>query len=153
MEELYIQVVIVIGLTIYLVWKIYHLKYLTDNKKISLKREYVATIYAALVIIILIVIIKFLGGFAGIYIVIPLSVVGMYLLRKNEGTIQGFCLCLKGIYYLILSIYSIVQYYSKSEKLAELAIGFTISLAIFESVTALSDGIEKIENKRLKCNK
>lgn len=71
----------------------------------------------------------------------------MYLLRKKEEAIQGFCLLLKGGYYLILSVYSTIQYYSKSEKLVELAVGFTISLAIFESATALSDGIIKIKTK------
>lgn len=147
MKEIYKEVVVIAALLICLAWKKYHVKYLRENETVSVKREYVAMVYAAVIIIVVIGIIKLLGWFAGIYIAIPLSVAVMYLLRKKEEAIQGFCLLLKGGYYLILSVYSTIQYYSKSEKLAELAVGFTISLAIFESATALSDGIIKIKTK------
>lgn len=41
----------------------------------------------------------------------------------------------------MMAIYSIYQYYSKSENLSELAIGFTIALAIFESIISIRDGV------------
>ena len=122
MKEIYKEVVVIAALLICLAWKKYHVKYLRENETVSVKREYVAMVYAAVIIIVVIGIIKLLGWFAGIYIAIPLSVAVMYLLRKKEEAIQGFCLLLKGGYYLILSVYSTIQYYSKSEKLAELAV-------------------------------
>ena len=148
MKNVYKEIVIIFTLLIYYGWKKYHTKYLLKHQAVSVKAEIISMIYAAVTVIVLIGVIEKCGWFSGIYIAIPISVVGMYLLRKKDEVIQTFCLVLKGIYYLVLSVYSIIQYYSKSEKLAELAIGFTISLAIFESTTALSDGLEKMNEVR-----
>lgn len=145
MKDAYQEIIIIITLLIYYGWKKYHIKSLLGHYETSTKKEIISMIYAAVVDVVLIIIVEKWGWFSGIYIGIPVSVVVMYLLRKRDEAIEAFYLILKGIYYLILFIYSIIQYYSKSEKLAELAIGFTISLAIFESATALSDGIEKIK--------
>ena len=43
---------------------------------------------------------------------------------------------------------SAVQYFLKSEDAAVLALGFTMSLAIFEAITAISDGYIKMRDAR-----
>mgnify|MGYP004571042259 CR=1 FL=1 len=147
MGQLISDLVILFVLIILLVWKKYHFKIMWKNEIKSIKKEFISMLYAALVAIILIIIIENCGWFAGIYIGLPLSVVIMSWIRRDDEMIQKFCVLLKGIYYIAVALYSIVQYYSKSEKLAEVAVGFTIALAIFESTAALHDWILKIKSK------
>lgn len=58
MKEIYKEVVGIVALLIYLTWKKYHAKYLRENETVSVKREYVAMVYAAVIIIVVIGIIK-----------------------------------------------------------------------------------------------
>ena len=152
-KNVYQEIIIVITILIYCRWKKYHTKYLAKHSDVSIKTEIISMIYAAVTAIMLIFVIVKWGWFSGIYIALPIAVVGMYLLRKKDVTIEAFYLILKGVYYLTLFIYSIIQYYSESDKLAESAIGFTISLAIFESATALSDGVNKINEEKKRKEK
>ena len=48
---------------------------------------------------------------------------------------------IKGFYYLGLSIISLIQFLCESQNVAELALGFTLALAIFESIAAICEGI------------
>lgn len=51
----------------------------------------------------------------------------------------------KGFYYLGLSIISLIQFLCENQNVAELALGFTLALAIFESIAAISEGIMKLQ--------
>ena len=62
----------------------------------------------------------------------------------NELTIGLFTIS-KGGFYICLAIISSVEFFYSSEpELGKLALGFTLSLAVFESMTALIDGIKRL---------
>lgn len=46
-----------------------------------------------------------------------------------------------------LSIISLIQFLCENQNVAELALGFTLALAIFESIAAISEGIMKLQKK------
>lgn len=135
----------------YLAWKKHHLKTMVDeirnNTNGKIGNDISSAIYAAGIIIVVIGGLDYWGVFAQIYIAIPLAISGLYILRYRDKKIINAYLCLKGLYYLSLAIYSIWQYYSESQRLSELAIGFTIALAIFESVTALRESVGSLIKK------
>ena len=133
---------------IYLIWEKYHIWYVENNKYIDPMKEWFDMLFAAVAVVILVAGIELWGWFAEIYIAIPIIISMLYLLRRKDESFWGFYIILKGTYYFILAVYSVIQYYAKSLNLDELAIGFTISLSIFESITAFSDGYQKIKQKR-----
>lgn len=51
------------------------------------------------------------------------------------------------IIYQCLSIISLIQFLCENQNVAELALGFTLALAIFESIAAISEGIMKLQKK------
>lgn len=132
-------------LVLYYLWKRYHTKYMQKKENCNPFLELASMAYAAMAIFMLCVSIKIWGNFTTIYIVVPISVGLLYIFRQYDEKYFGFYCILKGIYYFVMAIYSIWKYYSKSENLPELAIGFTIALAIFESIIAIRDGLDKIK--------
>lgn len=142
------SIIIVFCLLLYLAWKKYHTKDMIEeirNNDIGKNGSNIGpAIYAAIAIVVLIGGIEIWGSFAEIYIAIPIAISGLYILRYRDRVILNCYMLLKGIYYLCSAIYSIWQYYSESSKLSELAIGFTIALAIFECVIALKEAIENL---------
>lgn len=62
----------------------------------------------------------------------------------TESTLGCFSIA-KGVFYIILSFISTVEYiFVEDANLAKLALGFTLSLAVFESIAAIIDGVKKI---------
>ena len=62
----------------------------------------------------------------------------------TEFTLGWFSIA-KGAFYIILSFISTVEYiFVEDVNLAKLALGFTLSLAVFESIAAIIDGVKKI---------
>ena len=66
----------------------------------------------------------------------------------NSDYLKGVMTFTKGIYYVGLTIISIIQVFLTTANVAELALGFTLSLAIFESVTALDDGYKNMKKSK-----
>lgn len=148
MEELIKDVIIIVLLIFYWLWKRYHFNFLqkTNYKETNITFEVLSIFYVAISIIVLVSGVKFWGVFIEIYIAIPIVIALLYVLRHKEEKIEGFYLILKGIYYAGLAIYSTYQYLIKTMELEELALGFALALAIYESIAALIGGIEKIFN-------
>lgn len=144
-NEMIRKIIMIVCLLLYYLWKRYHYKYIKQHQKYNLFLEWASMAYIAITGIVVCIVIEVLGNFPTIYIVLPICVGLLYLLRQYDESYIGFYYLLKGIYYFLLAIYSIWQYYSQTENLTELAIGFTIALAIFESITAIWDGIIKIK--------
>lgn len=102
------------------------------------------------IVVILGMLIKVLDPFIAFYVLTPVLIVLNLILFDSTDWMWGFLTFIKGFYYLGLIIISIVQFLLGSEEVAVLALGFTLSLAIFESITALSDGYKKmLEAKRI----
>lgn len=144
-------IITLVILILYIFWKKYHSKEIRKGIKmnsIKIFSELWHALYAAGACIILLILLKALGEFAVVYIALPICVGLLYIFRSYDEKYFGFYCLLKGIYYLLLAIYSIWQYYSNSQTLVVLSIGFTISLAIFESIVALRDGIIKMRAKK-----
>ena len=51
---------------------------------------------------------------------------------------------IKGVYYIGLASISMIQFAFDMENIGESAIGFTMALAIFESISEIDDGIKKM---------
>lgn len=88
---------------------------------------------------------KFLDPFIAFYILTPVLISLNLILFDWTNWMWGFMTFAKGIYYLGLIIISTIQLLLGSDEVAVLALGFTLSLAIFESITALSDGYKKMK--------
>lgn len=84
-----------------------------------------------------------LSVFIGFYIFVP-TLIGLHIIFYNDEYIKGLMTMIKGLYYIGVIIVSIIQVFFVAEKISELAIGFTLSLAIFESLTALSEGYKNV---------
>ena len=62
----------------------------------------------------------------------------------TEVTLGIFTIA-KGIFYIGLALISTAEYiYVEDADLAKLALGFTLSLAVFEAITSIIDGIKRI---------
>lgn len=93
------------------------------------------------------IIIKALSVFLTLYIFIPL-LIALHIIFFNSNYLKGVMTFTKGIYYVGLTIISIIQIFLTTANVAELALGFTLSLAIFESVTALDDGYKNMKKPK-----
>ena len=93
------------------------------------------------------IIIKELSIFLALYILIPL-LIALHMIFFNSDYLKGVMTFTKGIYYVGLTIISIIQVFLTTANVAELALGFTLSLAIFESVTALDDGYKNMKKSK-----
>ena len=59
---------------------------------------------------------------------------------------MGLFTIVKGCFYLLLTVISTAEYVLvENADLAKLALGFTLSLAVFEAITALIEGIKRIK--------
>lgn len=81
--------------------------------------------------------------FVAFYIFVPV-LIALNLIFFNSEWMNGIMTFIKGIYYVGLIIISIIQFLLKNEDVGELALGFTIALAIFDCVNALSEGYSKM---------
>lgn len=92
-------------------------------------------------------------GFIAFYVFTPIFIISNSIFFRNIDYMMGIITFIKGFYYLGLTIISIVQFLLKIQDTAEIALGFTLALAIFEGATALTDGyfkIKKYENSKIK---
>ena len=144
-------IVSLLVLLMYLVFKKYRYKVMMKELKKNTTGKsgngIAISVYAGLAVIVLVGGMNCWNSFLEVYIAIPIAISGLYILCYRDKNIVNFYFFLKGLYYLSLAIYSIWQYYSESQRLSELAIGFTIALAIFESVTALIESASNLLKK------
>lgn len=125
----------------------YAVKY-ENNAKMLIIRWIITEIFKWGSIVMLIgIIIKELSIFLALYILIPL-LIALHMIFFNSDYLKGVMTFTKGIYYVGLTIISIIQVFLTTANVAELALGFTLSLAIFESVTALDDGYKNMKKSK-----
>lgn len=128
-------------------------KYVDNVSQLVLRLLITWSLKSVSVIMILGIVMEVLDVFIAFYILIPVLIALNLILFDRTDQMWGFMTFVKGFYYLGLIIISTVQFLLGSEEVAVLALGFTLSLAIFESITALSDGYRKMkEAKRDYCN-
>lgn len=89
--------------------------------------------------------------FIALYIFTPLFI-AIHIMLFNTNYLKGVMTFTKGIYYVGLTIISAIQILFDSADITKLALGFTLSLAIFESVTALYDGWKNIQESKVNSN-
>lgn len=125
----------------------------SDNTILLLWRLILTWMLKGLSFVILIgIIANGLDSFVVFYILTPI-LIALNLVFFHSDWIKGIFIFIKGLYYLGLAIISVVQYLLENQDVAELALGFTLALAIFESVTALSEGYSKISDIKRKSRK
>lgn len=100
------------------------------------------------IVMILGMVTKFLDIFIVFYILTPMLIALNLILFDSTDWMWGFMTFVKGFYYLGLIIISTVQFLLGSEEVTVLALGFTLSLAIFEATTALADGCSKMQRAK-----
>ena len=93
------------------------------------------------------IIINALSVFLTLYIFIPL-LIALHMIFFNSDYLKGVMTFTKGIYYVGLTIISIIQVFLTTAYVVEIALGFTLSLAIFESITALYDGYKNMKKPK-----
>lgn len=91
---------------------------------------------------------KVLSIFIALYILTPLFI-ALHMILFNTYYLKGVMTFTKGIYYAGITIISIIQVFFTTTNVAELALGFTLSLAIFESISALYDGYKIIQEAKM----
>lgn len=89
--------------------------------------------------------------FIAFYVLTP-TLIALNLMFFNTDWMKGVLTFIKGFYYLGLTVISLVQFLLRNQNVAELALGFTLALAIFESITALSEGYLKMCSAKNKQN-
>lgn len=102
------------------------------------------------IIIIFLILTQKINYFIAFYILTPILIAVNIVFFKNKELIMGGMTLIKGIYYIGVIIISLIQYLCESSYATELALGFTLSLAIFESITAISNGYSKLESAKNK---
>ncbi len=91
---------------------------------------------------------KCLSPFIAFYIFTPVLIASNLVLFDGTDWMWGFMTFVKGLYYLGLFMISAIQLFLGREDIALLAIGFTLSLSVFEGITALSDGYKKMHEAK-----
>ncbi len=126
--------------------KRYAVKY--ENSIISLILRLILTYLLKIISIIILIGIctNKLDVFIAFYVFTPMLICLQLIFFYTNDTKAMFTL-VKGFYYLGLSIISLIQFLCENQNVAELALGFTLALAIFESIAAISEGIMKLQKK------
>lgn len=87
--------------------------------------------------------------FSTVYILFPALIALHIIIYRHCDGLKGFMTFIKGIYYWGLAIMTILQYWHGSNNAEILILGFTLAIAVFESITAISDGCEKMKRNSL----
>lgn len=128
--------------------KLYAKKHAT-NKKLLIRRLIITLLLKVITIVLVLnPFIHLCDPFVGFYIFTPLLIAFHLVFLGNTNKIWGFMSLIKGGYYLGLSIIATVQFVYDIDDPAKIALGFTLSLAIFESVSAIHDGLAKISHEK-----
>lgn len=123
-----------------------------NNKKMLIFRLIVTEILKwGSIAMLICVVTKVLSVFIALYILTPLFI-ALHMIFFNTDYLKGVMTFTKGIYYVGLTIISVIQVFFATVNVAELALGFTLSLAIFESVSALYDGYKTIQEAKMNDN-
>ena len=89
--------------------------------------------------------------FFAFYIVPPIILSLNLILFDYSEWMWGLFTAIKGAYYAGIAIISFCQYYLTSDAdIIKSALGFTLSLGIFESITAISNGFTGMREARRK---
>lgn len=123
-------------------------KYARNVSRLVLRLLITLSLKGVSVVIIFGMMMKFLDPFIAFYILTPVLIALNLILFDSTDWMWGFMTLVKGFYYLGLVISSTVQFLLGREEVAVLALGFTLSLAIFEGITALSDGFRKMREEK-----
>ena len=105
------------------------------------------------IVILLGIIANLIDSFIAFYILTPLLIVLNLIFFGSTDWMCGFITFIKGVYNVGVTIISMVEFLLKIEDVGVIALGFTLSLAIFESATALSEGYSKMHEVKSLCNK
>jgi hypothetical protein len=123
-----------------------------NNATLLLLRLLLTWLLKGISIIMLVgVITNRLDIFIAFYILTP-TLIALNLMFFNTDWMKGVLTFTKGVYYLGLTVILLLQFLLKNQDVAELALGFTLALAIFESITALSEGYLKMYSAKNKQN-
>lgn len=128
----------------------YAKKYADNKNQLILRLMITWFLKGVSIIMILSMFNRALDTFIAFYIFTPVLIALNLILFDSNDWIWGFMTFVKGIYYFGLVIITTVQFLFGNEEVAVLALGFTLSLAIFESITALSDGYSKMKKDKNK---
>lgn len=131
--------------------KKYAIKYENNTKMLLFRLIVTVTIKWGNVLMLIGLITKTFPIFIALYIFTPLFI-AIHIMLFNTNYLKGVMTFTKGIYYVGLTIISAIQILFDSADITKLALGFTLSLAIFESVTALYDGWKNIQESKVNSN-
>lgn len=127
--------------------KKYAIKY-EDNTALLVLRLILTYLLKAISLVMLIgMITNKLDIFIAFYVFTPM-LISLQLVFFYTDDSKFIFILMKGFYYLGLGSVSLIQFLRKSPDVAELALGFTLALAIFESVAALSEGFMKLRSAK-----
>lgn len=124
----------------------YSEKYSGNASRLVLRLLITWSLKAMSLVMILGTAMHFLDPFIAFYILTPVLIALNLILFDRTNWIWGFTTFVKGFYYFGLIIISSIQLLLEIEEASVLALGFTLSLAIFECLTALSDGYRKMHD-------
>lgn len=127
---------------------IYADKY-ANNKSLLILRLSITYLLKGLTIVFLIgLLMKWIDSFVAFYIFVPILISLNLILYGNTEWMEGFVTFIKGIYNIGLVSISLIQFLLFNTDVEILALGFTISLAIFEGVDALFEGYSKMQETK-----
>lgn len=121
------------------------IKYKDDTIMLRLRLLLTWTLKGLSVVILVGLSTNKLNVFCALYILTPI-LISLNLISYDSEWLKGFYIFIKGFYYMGATIISTIQYSFKGQEFGELVLGFSLSLAIFESITALSEGYKKMSN-------
>ncbi len=128
--------------------KIYADKY-ANNKSFLILRLGITSLLKVLTLVLLLGLFwKWIDSFVAFYIFAPILISLNLILFENTESLEGFVTFIKGGYNIGLVIISLVQFLLFNTDVEILALGFTISLAIFEGIDALFEGYLKMKKSR-----
>lgn len=130
----------------------YATKYYGNSKQLVARLILTKLLQCISIVILIGIITNSFDAFIAFYILIPIMIALNLIFFRNTDWMMGAMTFIKGFYYLGLTIISMVQFLLKIQDVSELALGFTLSLAIFEGITALSDGYLKMQRSKRNPN-
>ena len=130
-----------------------------ENEKLAKKYEknyfmlcarlVITTVLKVMSVILLICILTdLIDTFIIFYIFTPLLIIMNVIFFGESHTINAIMTLTKGGYYIGLAIVSGVQFVIGNPNIAELALGFTLALSIFEGIPSLYDGYIQLHHAK-----
>lgn len=120
-----------------------------DPARLALRLALTNLLRISSALISIAVLAKLIDLFVGIYILFPILIALHIIIFKYSDRIKGFMTFIKGVYYCGLILMAMLHYWYNSESTEILILGFTLAIAVFESITAIFDGCEKMKKNNL----